>query len=252
MRRPRERNRGKREGCEEEKKSGGEESAAKSRVGEVVAMGMALMRKEIGRGRRERLAEVGRRAGGGLGKGVRTGDGSGEKQCRGEFGRGGGGGGWTSGRILVWYGAGSLRAAIRGGNWRRGSRGLAESGRGDQWRNRGGDARNWSGRVSSGRRMTGGRRSWRRRRRRKGGGGGGVSGNSGEVLVAEARSGSGRRGGGGGGTEACGGGGGDCGWTPSPAFREQPLEMEETPFFSQMMARVCGGVPSSLIEPKMG
>ena len=24
---------------------------------------------------------------------------------------------------------------------------------------------------------------------------------------------------------------GDGGWTPSPAFREQPLEMEETPFF---------------------
>ena len=57
--------------------------------------------------------------------------------------------------------------------------------------------------------------------------------------MAGARSGGGCRGGG---TEACGGGGGggDGGWTPSPAFREQPLEMEETPF-SQMMARVCGG-----------
>ena len=63
-----------------------------------------------------------------------------------------------------------------------------------------------------------------------------------------ARSGGGRRGGGGG-TKACGGGGG---WTPSPAFLEQPLERESTPFFLQMMARVCGGVPSPLIEPIMG
>ena len=54
------------------------------------------------------------------------------------------------------------------------------------------------------------------------------------------------------GTEACGGGGGDGGWTPSRAFREQPREMEETPFLSQMTARVCGGVPSPLIEPIMG
>ena len=53
-----------------------------------------------------------------------------------------------------------------------------------------------------------------------------------QVLVAEARSGGSRRGSGGS-TEACGGGigGGDGGWTPSPAFHEQPLEMEETPFF---------------------
>ena len=58
---------------------------------------------------------------------------------------------------------------------------------------------------------------------------------------------------GGGGTEACGGGGGDDGgWTPSPAFLEQPIERENTPFFLQMTARVCGGVPSPLIEPKMG
>ena len=71
--------------------------------------------------------------------------------------------------------------------------------------------------------------------------------------MAEARSGGGRRGGGG--TEACGGGGGggdDGGWTPSPAFLEQPLERESTPFFLQMTARVCGGVPSPLIEPIMG
>ena len=41
-------------------------------------------------------------------------------------------------------------------------------------------------------------------------------------------------------------------WTPSPAFLEQPLEREITPFFLQMTARVCGGVPSPLIEPIMG
>ena len=88
-------------------------------------------------------------------------------------------------------------------------------------------------------------------RRSRGGGGGGVGGDNREVLVAGARSGGSRRGGVGG-TEVCGGAG-DGGWTPSPAFREQPLEMEETPFFrSQMMARVYGGVPFPLIEPKMG
>ena len=55
---------------------------------------------------------------------------------------------------------------------------------------------------------------------------------------------------GGGGTKACGGGG----WTPSPAFLEQPLERESTPFFLQMTARVCGGgfFLSPLIEPIMG
>ena len=47
--------------------------------------------------------------------------------------------------------------------------------------------------------------------------------------MAGARSGGGHR-----------GGGGD-GWTPSPAFLEQPLEREITPFFLQMTARVCGG-----------
>ena len=64
--------------------------------------------------------------------------------------------------------------------------------------------------------------------------------------MARARSGGGRCDGG---TVACGGGGG---WTPSPAFLEQPLEREITPFFLQMTARVCGGVPSPLIEPIMG
>ena len=71
--------------------------------------------------------------------------------------------------------------------------------------------------------------------------------------MAGARSGGGRRGGGGGGTEACSGSSDDDGgWTPSPAFLEQPLERESTPFFLQMTARVCGGVPSPLIEPIMG
>ena len=70
--------------------------------------------------------------------------------------------------------------------------------------------------------------------------------------MAGARSGSGRRGGGGGGTKACGGGGGNGGWTPSPAFREQPLEKRIFLLFSQMTARVCGRVPSPLIEPLVG
>ena len=47
-----------------------------------------------------------------------------------------------------------------------------------------------------------------------------------------------------------GGGGGGGSRSPSPIFLEQPLEREFTPFFLQMMARVCGGVPSPLIEPK--
>ena len=57
-------------------------------------------------------------------------------------------------------------------------------------------------------------------------------------------------GGHGGGTWLCGGGGGD--WSPSLIFLEQPLEREGTPFFLQMTDRVCGGVPSPLIEPIMG
>ena len=60
----------------------------------------------------------------------------------------------------------------------------------------------------------------------------------------------GARCGGGGSTKACGGGGGS--WTLSLVFLEQPLERESTPFFLQMTARVCGGVPSPLIEPIMG
>ena len=44
----------------------------------------------------------------------------------------------------------------------------------------------------------------------------------------------------GGGCHGVGGGGGS-GWTPSPAFLEQPLEREITLFFLQMTARVFGG-----------
>ena len=115
---------------------------------------------------------------------------------------------------------------------------------------RGGDAWSWSGRNggaggSEGRLGAGegGRaggeggavdlRWWRRK---------GSGGDNGEVLVGASSDG-GRRG---------GGGDGDNGWNPSPTFGEQPLEMEETPFFSQMTARVCGGVPSPLIERIMG
>ena len=76
------------------------------------------------------------------------------------------------------------------------------------------------------------------------GGGGG----NGDVLMVGAWSSGGS---GGNGTDACGGGD-DGGWTSSPTFFEQPLEREELLFFSQMMARVCGGVPFPLIEPKMG
>ena len=82
--------------------------------------------------------------------------------------------------------------------------------------------------------------AWGRRHRedgsavRRGSGGDGGGNDNNYVLVAGARSGNGR-----GDTEACGGG--ENGWTPSPAFREQQLEREETPFFFQMMARVRGG-----------
>ena len=78
-----------------------------------------------------------------------------------------------------------------------------------------------------------------RRRRRRRLEDGGVAVRQRRRTVAGARSGGGHRGGGG-------------GWTPSPAFLEQPLERESTPLFLQMTARVCGGVPSPLIEPIMG
>ena len=67
-----------------------------------------------------------------------------------------------------------------------------------------------------------------------------------------ARRGGGLCGGRSGGTTACGGGGGGGrGWSSSLIFLEQPLK-EFTPFFLQMMARVCGGVHSPLIEPIVG
>ena len=76
-------------------------------------------------------------------------------------------------------------------------------------------------------------------RRSGGGGGGGMRTAASQWqrrrTVAGARS-------GGRGTKACGSGG-DGGWTPFPAFLEQPLERESTPFFLQMTARVCGGGP---------
>ena len=62
----------------------------------------------------------------------------------------------------------------------------------------------------------------------------------------DARRGDGLGSGHGGSTTACGD------WSSSPIFLEQPLEREFTPFFLQMTARVCGGVPSPLIEPIMG
>ena len=68
-------------------------------------------------------------------------------------------------------------------------------------------------------------RRWRRRLED-----GGVSVRQRRGTMAGARSGGGRRGGSGGSMKACGGGGGGN-WTPSPAFLEQPLERENTPFF---------------------
>ena len=57
-----------------------------------------------------------------------------------------------------------------------------------------------------------------------------------------------------GGTGRCGGGdgGGGGGWSPSLFSLEQPLERDDDPFFLPMTARVCGGVPSPLIEPLVG
>ena len=65
----------------------------------------------------------------------------------------------------------------------------------------------------------------------------------------------GRGGGSGGGVYRNGarGGGGDSGGYRSPSliFLERPLEREFTSFFPQMTARVCEGITSPLIEPKM-
>ena len=70
-------------------------------------------------------------------------------------------------------------------------------------------------------------------RRDSGSGGYNGGGNNDDVLMAGDACGC---------TDACNGGGdGDGGWTPSLTFHEQPFEREETPFFPQMMARLCGG-----------
>ena len=83
-----------------------------------------------------------------------------------------------------------------------------------------------------------------------GGGGGWIQWITG-YHVRGARRGGGLGGGCGGGTTACGGSSGG-GRSSSPIFLEQPLEREFTPFFLQMTAKVCGGVPSLLIEPIVG
>ena len=74
------------------------------------------------------------------------------------------------------------------------------------------------------------------------GGGGDCGGGGASVIVAR-----------GGGYGGCGGGGGGD-MSSSLIFLKQSLEREFTPFFLQMTTRVCGGggVPSPLIEPKMG
>ena len=85
-------------------------------------------------------------------------------------------------------------------------------------------------------------------------GGGGVWNNGDDTSGMKARGGDGFGGGRGGSTRSCCGGDGGRGgcWSPSLIFLEQPLEREFTLFFLQMTTRVCGGVPSPLIEPKMG
>ena len=91
---------------------------------------------------------------------------------------------------------------------------------------------------------------------RSGGGGGGGGRKAAHWYIAtKARGGGGLGGGHGGGMWWCGGGGGGGGgggsWSPSFILLEQPLE-RRTLLFLQMTARVCGGVPSPLIEPLVG
>ena len=84
---------------------------------------------------------------------------------------------------------------------------------------------------------------------RSGGCSGGCSGCDTDVCGSGGGGGSGGSGDSGGGVGGGGdgdGGGVDGGWIPSSTFHELPLESDETPFFSQMTARVCGGVPSLL------
>ena len=133
-----------------------------------------------------------------------------------------------------------------GGFVRKGGKGLA-------WRGIG-VGRSWWG---SGRERGDGKWKWRWMRREKGSVerkgwqcGDPTAAATGRLHAIKARGGGGLGGGHGGGTWWCGGGGG--GWSPSLIFLEQPLERESAPFFLQMTTRVCGGVPSPLIEPKMG
>ena len=99
----------------------------------------------------------------------------------------------------------------------------------------------WRGRVVAKRPGGGGSGGGLRRRRRR-------REDCAKINVVKARGGGGL----GGGTLWCGGGGGGGCRSPSLIFLEQPLEREFTPFFLQMTARVCGRVPSPLIEPIVG
>ena len=81
--------------------------------------------------------------------------------------------------------------------------------------------------------------------------GGGVCGS---ISVIKARGGGGRNGRRGGGTGVCSGGdGGSSGdWYLSSIFLEQSHGRDFTHFFLQRTVKVCVGVHSPLIDPKMG
>ena len=136
-------------------------------------------------------------------------------------------------------GAGRIAGDGEGFQWEGGE---AEQG---SWRESSGWRWGWSveGMMVEGWRCSGpeGAASQRGSAAWRGGGGG-----NNDVLVVEARSGSGS--GNGGGCVY----GGNGGWTPSPTFREQLLEREETPFLFSNEGWGLWGVPSPLIEPKMG
>ena len=76
-------------------------------------------------------------------------------------------------------------------------------------------------------------------------GGGGDCGSGGDLVVVTKSGGSG-----GGGTWECGNGD-SSGWTPFSPSMSSHSSWEFSPLFSQMIAWICGGVPSPLIEPKM-
>ena len=75
--------------------------------------------------------------------------------------------------------------------------------------------------------------------------GGGDCGSGGDLVVVTKSGGSG-----GGGTWECSNGDGS-GWTPFSPSMSSHSSWEFSPLFSQMIAWICGGVPSPLIEPKM-